>query len=195
VKMSEENTASKRQRLEKKIEEHKDFDPTSVGLSKGFVLTNFSKLKGCGCKVPQAKLLKLLDGIGEGIGMDSSVMPCKKFKDLFVVSTTDFFSPSVEDPYEQGRIAAANVLSDMYAMGVFDVDNVLMILAASTDMTPEDQEIVCKLMMKGFSDQCKVAETQVSGGQSIQNPWPLIGGTAKSLQKGGYHHASACGCW
>jgi len=115
--------------------------------------------------------------------MDCSVIPSKKYKDMFVVSTTDFFYPLVEDPYLQGRIACANVLSDMYAMGVPDVDNVLMLLAMSTDMKEVDREICSKLMIKGFNDQCRVAETQVSGGQSVLNPWPMIGGVAKSICK------------
>jgi len=115
--------------------------------------------------------------------MDCSVIPSKKYKDLFVVSTTDFFYPNVEDPYLQGRIACANVLSDMYAMGIPDIDNVLMLLASSTDMQEGDREICTKLMIRGFNDQCKSAETQVSGGQSIVNPWPIIGGVAKSICK------------
>jgi len=125
----------------------------------------------------------MLEGIGSGIGMDSSVVPSKKYKDLFVVSTTDFFYPLVEDPYQQGRIACCNVLSDMYAMGVYDIDNVLMLLATSSDMTTSDREKVTRMMMKGFDDLCKEADTQVSGGQSIVNPWPIIGGVAKSICK------------
>jgi len=115
--------------------------------------------------------------------MDASVIQSKKFKDLYIVSTTDFFYPNVEDPYIQGRIAACNVLSDMYAMGVFDIDNVLMILAVSSEMDEKDREICYKLMMRGFDDLCKEAETQVSGGQTITNPWPTIGGVAKSVCK------------
>jgi selenide,water dikinase len=115
--------------------------------------------------------------------MDSSVVPSKKYKDLFIVSTTDFFYPNVQDPYQQGRIACCNVLSDMYAMGVYEIDNVLMLLATSSDMIQTDREIVTKLMMKGFDDTCKEAGTQVSGGQSIVNPWPIIGGVAKSICK------------
>jgi len=133
----------------------------------------------------------MLEGIGSGIGMDSSVVPSKKYKDLFVVSTTDFFYPLVEDPYQQGRIAGCNVLSDMYAMGVYDIDNVLMLLATSSDMILSDREKVTRMMMKGFDDLCKEADTQVSGGQSIVNPWPIIGGVAKSIcKKRRYSHAS-----
>jgi len=133
--------------------------------------------------VPQADLLKLLEGIGDGaIGMDCSVLPLK-YPGLFMISTTDFFYPSVDDPYEQGKIGAANVLSDLYAMGVVDCDNVLMILGESNDMTKEERHISTSLMLRGFNDQVKEAGSRVTGGQTVLNPWPIIGGTAVSTCK------------
>lgn len=125
----------------------------------------------------------MLEGIGSGIGMDSSVQPSKKYAGFSVVSTTDFFYPLVDDPYMQGRIACANVLSDMYAMGVEHVDNVLMVLACSLEMDKKDRDIVTHHMIRGFDALCKEAGTQVSGGQTILNPWPIIGGVAKSICK------------
>jgi hypothetical protein len=113
--------------------------------------------------------------------MDCSVVPLKH-QDLFLISTTDYFYPSVEDPYiqvtipfayfhrrfsTQGKIGAANVLSDLYAMGIVNCDNVLMILAASTDMNKDDRKIVTSLMIKGFTDQVKDAESIVTGGQTV----------------------------
>jgi len=98
-----------------------------------------------------------------------------------MVSTTDFFYPLVEDPYQQGRIACANVLSDMYALGVCDVDNLLMLLAVSVEMTPLAKEVVTRRMIQGFDDMAKFAGTQVTGGQTVQNPWPIIGGVAQSM--------------
>ena len=80
-----------------------------------------------------------------------------------------------------GRIAATNVLSDVYAMGVSDIDTVLMILAASTDMPPPIRTIVTRLMMEGFAAHCELAGTSLQGGQSVLNPWPTIGGTAITL--------------
>jgi selenide,water dikinase len=93
-----------------------EFDPTTLGLPKEFLLYSYNKLKGWGCKIPRVELLALLEGIGSGIGMDSSIIQSKKYPDYYLVSTTDFFYPLVEDPFIQGKIAAANVLSDMYAM-------------------------------------------------------------------------------
>ena len=54
----------------------------------------------------------MLEGIGnDAIGMDCSIVPSQKYNNFSVVSTTDFFYPLVEDPYLQGRVGAANVLS------------------------------------------------------------------------------------
>ena len=54
----------------------------------------------------------------------------------------------------------------MYALGVVDVDNLLMLVAASLDMTPEQRMVVTRLMMRGFSDLAHEAETEVTGGQT-----------------------------
>jgi selenide,water dikinase len=54
--------------------------------------------------------------------------------EIHLISTTDFFYPLVEDPYIQGRIACANTLSDIYAMGIDRIDHMLMILAISLQM-------------------------------------------------------------
>lgn len=57
----------------------------------------------------------------------------------------------VDDPYVQGKIGCANVLSDLYAMGIVDCDSMLMLLAASTQMEKQEQTIVTREMMKGFN--------------------------------------------
>ena len=111
--------------------------------------------------------------------MDCSIVPLRH-KGLFTVSTTDFFYPLVEDPFIQGKIACANVLSDQYAMGIDICDNLLMILGASNDMKLEDRTIVTKKMIEGFNEQAKIAGTSVTGGQTVLNPWPIIGGVAMS---------------
>jgi len=97
-----------------------------------------------------------------------------------LVSTIDFFYPLVEDPYLQGRIGCVNVLSDMYSMGISHIDNMLMTLAVSRNMQKEHQHIVSKRMIEGFNDAAKEAGTLVTGGQTVFNPWPIIGGVAMS---------------
>eukprot|EP01120_Amphizonella_sp_Union-15-10_P009185 TRINITY_DN3436_c0_g1_i2.p1 TRINITY_DN3436_c0_g1~~TRINITY_DN3436_c0_g1_i2.p1 ORF type:complete len:309 (-),score=46.67 TRINITY_DN3436_c0_g1_i2:169-1095(-) len=114
--------------------------------------------------------------------MDCSVTQTK-YPDLFQISTTDFFYPLVDDPYAQGRIGCANVLSDLYSFGVVDADNILMILASSNQMTESESFICTRLMMQGFNDLALEAGTIVTGGQTVVNPWPIIGGTVASLCK------------
>lgn len=82
-------------------------------------------------------------------------------QNLALVQTTDFFYPLVDDPYLQGRIACANVLSDLYAMGVERCDGLLMLLAQAMDLgkcSNGDKElegkikhIVCREMIRGFN--------------------------------------------
>lgn len=119
-------------------------------------------------------------GTADGrIALDCSVRETRQGH--FVISTTDFFFPLVDSPYLQGRIGAANVLSDLYAEGVEHCDFVLMLLAACLDM-PEDQRTICtQHMIQGFQEACAEAGAPITGGQTVLNPWPIIGGVATSI--------------
>jgi selenide, water dikinase len=169
------------------------------------LLTDFTQLKGCSCKIPQAKLLALLKaggfdnsttnqlpheiaacsrpGSGDDVGMDCSIEELS-FRDsgsgekLYLISSTDFFFPSVENATDQGAIGAANVVSDLCAMGISKPDTVLMLLAASVEMDEEDRTEVTIEMIRGFNNAVIACGSRVTGGQSVYNPWPLIGGTA-----------------
>lgn len=144
----------------------RQFDPTVHDLDANFRLTRFADLKGRGCKVPQDVLNKLVSSLQQdytsqddqfmhmaipriGIGLDCSVTPLRH-GGLCLVQTTDFFYPIVDDPYMMGKIACANVLSDLYAMGVTECDNMLMLLAVSTKMTEKERDVVIPLIMRGF---------------------------------------------
>ncbi|CAG6020888.1 unnamed protein product [Menidia menidia] len=109
--------------------------------------------------------------------MDSCVVPLRH-GGLSLVQTTDFFYPLVEDPYMMGRIACANVLSDLYAMGITECDNMLMLLSVSQKMNDKDRERVMPLMIRGFRDAAEEGGTSVTGGQTVVNPWIIIGGVA-----------------
>ena len=87
----------------------------------------------------------------------------------------------MDDPYIMGRIAAVSLLSDIYAMGVADVDNILMYLGISSKLSQPERDIIIPLMMKGFKDAAKEAGTRVSGGQTVLNPWLMMGGCATSI--------------
>jgi selenide, water dikinase len=132
--------------------------------------------------------LELGDGHNLGttngqIALDCSVRTTRQGH--YVISTTDFFFPLVDSPYLQGRIGAANVLSDLYAQGVEQVDFVLMLLAACRDMPEQERSICTQTMVQGFRDACREAETTITGGQTVLNPWPIIGGVATSIVSAG----------
>lgn len=112
--------------------------------------------------------------------MDSCVIP-SRHKGISIVQTTDFFYPLVDDPYMQGKIACANVLSDLYAMGVTECDNMLMLLGVSNQMTLMERQVITPLVIKGFNDLALEAGTAVNGGQTVLNPWFIIGGVASSV--------------
>lgn len=115
-----------------------------------------------------------------GIGLDSCVIPLHH-SGLNLIQTTDFFYPLVSDPYMQGRIACANVLSDLYAMGCTECDNMLMLLSISSKMTEKERDLIIPRMMQGFKDCATEAGTSVNGGQTVINPWIIIGGVATSV--------------
>lgn len=99
--------------------------------------------------------------ICSGIGLDCSVTPIRH-GNLYLVQTTDFFYPLVEDPYVMGKIACANVLSDLYAMGVTECDNMLMILGVSQKMTEKERETVVPIMMRGFRVSLRSSDESVT---------------------------------
>lgn len=112
--------------------------------------------------------------------MDSCITKVSN-SDLYLIQTTDFFTPLVNDPYLYGRISCCNVLSDLYATGVTTCDNVLMLLASSTKFTNSEREVIVPEMIRGFNDCCLEADTKVRGGHTLVNPWPLIGGVATAV--------------
>ncbi|CAG9315350.1 unnamed protein product [Blepharisma stoltei] len=159
------------------------FLPKSLGLNPNFNLTGYADMKGCSCKVPQVKLQEYLRDVGIDMSQmespDSSIVPVGN--GMVLCSTTDFFNPCVADPYLQGQIAACNVLSDLYALGISTCTNMLMVLAVSKLIDENDKKIATSQMMKGFNDMATKAGTTVTGGQSIINPWPIIGGVGMSV--------------
>ncbi|XP_077514807.1 inactive selenide, water dikinase-like protein [Amblyomma americanum] len=86
---------------------------------------------------------------GVDIGMDSSVVPLGDFG-YSLAQTIDYFYSSVEDTYIAGKIACANVLSDLYALGVTRCHNTLVVMAASTKLTEQQRDIVVPLLIKGI---------------------------------------------
>src|SRR6478736_560348 len=92
-------------------------------------LTSLSHGAGCGCKLPAAAIGPLLSGLPRAsnpdvlVGFDTSddAGVVRVRDDLAIVTTADFFTPIVDDPFDFGRIAATNALSDVYALGASPV--------------------------------------------------------------------------
>uniref|UniRef100_A0A2R9BWG8 Selenide, water dikinase 1 n=1 Tax=Pan paniscus TaxID=9597 RepID=A0A2R9BWG8_PANPA len=89
--------------------------------------------------------------------------------------------PSAAVAPEYMLIACANVLSDLYAMGVTECDNMLMLLGVSNKMTDRERDKVMPLIIQGFKDAAEEAGTSVTGGQTVLNPWIVLGGVATTV--------------
>jgi selenide,water dikinase len=96
---------------------------------------------------------------------------------IAVLNTLDFFTPMVDEPEIQGRIAGSNVTSDIYALAVTKIVSVLSIMAFPENMPDE----LAVGMLKGFGDFCREMDAPVLGGHTIRNPWPIIGGAATGV--------------
>ena len=149
-------------------------------------LTQFAHGAGCGCKIAPSVLQQIL----------KSDMNFKKYSDLLVgyessddaaiynigmglglISTTDFFTPIVDDAFDFGRIAAANAISDVYAMGGKPI-MALSILGFPIDKLP--LEIAGK-MLDGARAICEEAGISLAGGHSIDIPEPVFGLSVSGL--------------
>lgn len=151
----------------------------------GYRLTKVVPVHGCSCKLPQYQLGGLLDkaGLSGGFGEDVLAGPwenssvVKIADNLAVLNTLDFFTPMVDEPEVQGRIAGSNVTSDIYALAVTNIVSVLSIMAYPENMPDE----LAVGMLKGFGDFCREMGAPVVGGHTIRNPWPIIGGAATGI--------------
>ena len=142
-------------------------------------LTSFASGGGCACKIPPGELEDALRGLagqaqpGLLVGLDSGDDAAVSLvaPGLAVVATADFFTPVVDDPYDWGRIAAANALSDVYAMGGRPVVAVNL-LAWPRDKLPFE---LAREVLRGGLDVAAQAGCVVGGGHSIDDPEPKYG--------------------
>ena len=141
-------------------------------------LTKLAKCAGCGAKVGAGVLQKLLGDLPVRrdpnllVGFDQSddASVYRVSDELVIVQTVDFFPPVVDDPYSFGCVAAANALSDIYAMGAEPVlaQNVL----AVPESMPQD---AVRAILRGGYDKAYEAGATVTGGHSIHSAEPLYG--------------------
>jgi len=142
-------------------------------------LTQYARGGGCACKIPPGELEQVVAGlagqtasgliVGLDDGDDAAVVALGS--DSAVISTADFFTPVVDDAYDWGRIAAANALSDVYAMGGRPVVAINLV-GWPRDVLPV--EVLAEVLRGGF-DVATLAGCPVGGGHSIDDPEPKYG--------------------
>jgi len=149
-------------------------------------LTSLSHGGGCGCKIAPGVLSELLSGmpatqpyaalmVGNETSDDAAVYRLNDQQAL--IATTDFFMPIVDDPYDFGRIAAANALSDVYAMGGSPI-MALALVGMPINVLPKAD---IAGILQGGAAICTEAGIPVAGGHSIDSVEPIYGLAAMGL--------------
>ncbi|MFD2618699.1 selenide, water dikinase SelD [Terrilactibacillus laevilacticus] len=143
-------------------------------------LTSLSSKGGCGCKIGPADLSQVLRDLPKAapnpnllVGLDTSddAGVYRLNDELAIVQTVDFFTPIVDDPYSFGQIAAANAISDIYAMGGTPL-TALNIVAFPISTLDKD---ILKEILRGSADKLKEAGVTLVGGHSIDDKEPKFG--------------------
>jgi selenide,water dikinase len=143
-------------------------------------LTKFSHGAGCGCKISPKILCEILKTsspiprdekliVGYHSRDDAAVYSLGDGKAL--ISTTDFFMPIVDDPFDFGRIASVNAINDVYAMG----GRPLMAIAILGWPLDKLSESVARQVLEGGRAACEEVGIPLAGGHSIDNPEPIFG--------------------
>ena len=149
-------------------------------MSEPIRLTQYSHGAGCGCKISPKVLEIILAGsgaqnldpklwVGNASRDDAAVYAIDEERG--VVSTTDFFMPIVDDPYDFGRIAATNAISDIYAMGGDPLMAIAILGWPVNVLAPE----VAREVIRGGRAVCDAAGIPLAGGHSIDAPEPIFG--------------------
>ncbi|MGV0872083.1 selenide, water dikinase SelD [Mycolicibacterium sp. XJ879] len=146
-------------------------------------LTQYAHGGGCACKIPPGELEDVVRGLTLGaprdpvgellVGLDDGddAAAVRIDGDTALIATTDFFTPVVDDAYDWGRIAAANALSDVYAMGGRPVVAVNL-LGWPRDVLPFE---LAAEALRGGMDVCGLAGCHLAGGHSVDDPEPKYG--------------------
>jgi selenide,water dikinase len=142
-------------------------------------LTQFSKGGGCGCKIAPSVLQQIIGTnsfqtfdhllVGNESSDDAAVFQLNH--DTAVISTTDFFLPIVDDAFDFGRIAAANAISDVYAMGGQPL-MAIAILGWPIDKIPVEE---AQRVLEGGKAMCQQAGIPLAGGHTIDSSDPIFG--------------------
>ena len=152
----------------------------------GIKLTDYAHGGGCGCKISPQLLGEILRNtpragpfaallVGTETSDDAAVY--KLNDEQALIATTDFFMPIVDDPYDFGRIAATNAISDVYAMGGTPILALALLGMPIDKLSPQ----VIGRILDGGADVCAAAGIPVAGGHSIDTPEPIYGLVALGL--------------
>ncbi|MDG6855960.1 selenide, water dikinase SelD [Glaesserella parasuis] len=143
-------------------------------------LTQYSHGAGCGCKI-SPKVLEQILHTEQARFIDPNLLVGNETKDdaavydigngVGIVSTTDFFMPIVDDPFDFGRIAATNAISDIFAMGGKPI-MAIAILGFPINKLPAE---VAQKIVDGGRFACQQAGIALAGGHSIDSPEPIFG--------------------
>jgi selenide,water dikinase len=153
---------------------------TKSYLCRMFLLTEYAHAAGCGCKIAPATLHEILGSsrnskefqqllVGNSSNDDAAVWDIGN--GMAVINTVDFFMPIVDDAFQFGRIAAANAISDVYAMGGKPLF-ANAILGWPIDVLPVD---LAAQVMAGAKSICELAGIPIAGGHSVDAKEPLFG--------------------
>lgn len=146
-------------------------------------LTQYAHGGGCACKIPPGELEDVVRGLGASaprdpvgellVGLDhgDDAAAVRLENGTALIATTDFFTPVVDDAYDWGRIAAANALSDVYAMGGRPVVAVNL-LGWPREVLPFE---LAAEALRGGRDVCGLAGCHLAGGHSVDDPEPKYG--------------------
>jgi selenide, water dikinase len=149
-------------------------------------LTSLAHGGGCGCKISPAALTEILAGMPAAAGFANLMVGTETSDDAAVwrlneeqalVATTDFFMPVVDDPYDFGRIAATNALSDVYAMGGAPILALAIVGMPIGKLAPQ----TIGRILAGGASVCAAAGIPVAGGHSIDSVEPIYGLVALGL--------------
>ena len=149
-------------------------------------LTSLSHGGGCGCKIAPGVLSEILKGttampipkeLMVGIETADDAAVYKLNEDQALIATTDFFMPIVDDPFDFGRIAATNAISDVYAMGGTPI-MALALVGMPINVLP--LETIAKIL-EGGASVCRAAGIPIAGGHTIDSVEPIYGLVAMGL--------------
>lgn len=155
------------------------YNPPLQGTRETIKLTHYTQGLGCACKIRPGYLEQVLSVLPQvfdknvlvGINTSDDAAVYKISEEIALVQTLDFFTPVVDDPYTFGAIAAANALSDIYAMGAQPLFG-LNIAGFPSNRLPMQ---VLKDILKGASDKAAEAGICILGGHTIDDPEPKFG--------------------